>query len=312
MKAFITGGTGFVGSWLTEFLVKKGFEVSLLYRKTSNLNLVKHLKVKLVLGDLNDPKSLEKALIGQKVVFHLGGLVGYGQTELMEKVNVEGTYNLIEAVKKTTNLERFVHFSSVAAIGAGFHPSDILNENSSYNIGHLSLGYFDTKKKAEDLVRNSGLNAVILNPSTIYGPRDSTKQSRRIQLKVAQGRFLFYTPGGVSIVHIKDVIQATLKAFEKGVKGERYILSGDNLTIKELFKTIASLSSVSPPRLYLPKPILKLMGSIGLMNKEVATISTLYHFFDHSKAKKELSFLPQSSRKALQDSLEWSKKQGLL
>ena len=225
---------------------------------------------------------------------------------------MEGTRNLIESAKKGGHLERFVHFSSVAAIGAGFTPEEILNENSSYNISHLKLGYFDTKKEAEEIVKNSGLDVVILNPSTIYGPRDSTKKSRSTQLKVARGKFLFYTPGGASIVHIDDVIKATLKAYEKGQKKERYILSGDNLTIKTLFYKIAKLSSVSPPPLYLPSPLIKLMGMLGVLNKEVAIISTLYHFFDHSKAKRDLDFHPQPSDKALHDSLEWSKKQGLL
>ena len=317
MKVLVTGATGFVGTWLVEALLEKGFDVSALYRKTSNLDHFKNLNIRWVLGDLEDPESLQKALEHQRAVFHLGGFIGYGNPERMEKINVQGTDHLLKASEDSGSVERFVHFSSVAAVGAGLKPSEILNEDSPYNVQRFHLGYFDTKKKAEDLVKASRLNAVILNPSTIYGPRDSQKPSRKTQLKVAQGKFPFYPPGGASVIHIKDVISATLTAFEKGANKERYILSGDNLTLKALFHTISELAGVSPPSIYLPGWVLKalgLLGDYGLspVNSETATISTLYHWFDSSKAQRELGLQITPSKKALQDSISWSQKQGLI
>src|SRR5690606_17288303 len=127
-----------------------------------------------------------------------------------------------------------------------------------------NLGYFETKRKAEIIVRSAAekkeLDAVILNPSTIYGAGDAKKGSRRTQLKVAQGRLPFYTSGGVSIIAVKDVVDATYQAWQTGKSGERYILSGENITIKNLFTLIAGAANVKPPSIYLPDPVVFALG----------------------------------------------------
>ncbi|MEZ4873718.1 MAG: NAD-dependent epimerase/dehydratase family protein [Bdellovibrionales bacterium] len=327
MKCLVTGATGFVGSWVTRRLVDLGHEVRVLRRESSDLSEIQNLDVQHFIGDITDIESLEKAAAGIDHIFHLAGYVGYSKQarKTMERVNVDGTANVVEVCKKL-NLGRLLHFSSVVAVGAGFSKNEILNEDSKYNISALNLGYFETKRAAEEIVvaaaRSGEIEAVIVNPSTIYGPGDAKKGSRKIQLKVARGSFPFYTGGGVNVIGIDDVVTGTLSAFEQGRNAERYILAGENITIKELFATIASEAHVPPPKYYLPNILLKTIGKIGdlmesfdiysVPNSENAATSTMFHWFDNSKAKRELNLNPKSARSAIADSVEWSRKNGLI
>lgn len=327
MKVLITGANGFLGSWLTKALTEKGFDVSILVRPTSDLSELSGLKFNKVYGDVTDLDSLNKAFAGMDGIFHLAGVVAYKKKDrpLMEKVNVLGTQYVLDAMEKQ-NVKKLLHLSSVVAIGASSSPKIILNEDSPYTIGHLNLGYFETKKAAEDLVKarlkNQSFEAVMVNPSTIYGPADAKKGSRSVQLKVAQGRFPFYTSGGVSVVGVDDVIDGILKAWDKGRSGERYILSGDNWTIRELFEAIAQEAQVPPPKMKLPNFALHGLGMVGDflaqfgikggISRENAWTSTMYHWFDNSKARRELGFSPKPARFAIQQSVQWMKNHGLL
>jgi dihydroflavonol-4-reductase len=260
-------------------------------------------------------------------VFHLAGVIAYKRAdrELMEKVNVGGTSNVVEACR-ATGIRRLVHLSSVVAVGASFTPDHVLNEESPYNLSHLNLGYFETKRKAEAIVKEScqknRLDAVILNPSTIYGPGDAKKGSRKTQLKVAQGKFKFYTAGGVNVVAVEDAVDGIISAWKKGKSCERYILAGDNLSIQRLFEIIAHEAGQKPPTTLLPTPVLHaigiagdLMGTLGMkspISQENAWTSTMYHWFDSSKAQRELDFKPRPAEIAISQSVKWIKENGLL
>lgn len=327
MKILVTGGTGFLGSWLTRALLEEGHEVRLLARKTSDFSALEGLKYQTVEGDVTQAESLLPACQGVQAVFHLAGLIAYrrSQRDLMEKINVQGTAHLLAAAEKA-QVQRFVHLSSVTAVGAGFTPNEILNEKSSYNLAHLDLGYFETKRKAEALVveatRQGKLDSVILNPSTIYGAGDARKGSRRNQIKAARGELRFYAAGGVSIISVQEAVQGILAAWRKGRSGERYILSGDNILIRDLLGMISELGGHPPPRFEIPRAAFLALGHLGdfcekfglrfLPSVENAWSTTLYHWFDHSKAKQELNFHPGPARRALADSVNWMREQGLL
>lgn len=327
MAVLVTGATGFVGSWLVRALIKCGEEVRVLHRPSSSLEELKGLDYVSRLGDVTDLDSLTDACQGVDTVFHLAGVVGYSRAmrRVMEDVNVGGTKKVIEAIQTVAKHPRLVYMSSVVAVGASYD-GKLLNENSPFNIHSLDLGYFETKKAAEDAVldacRRGKIEATILNPSTIYGPGDAKKGSRKTQLKVAQGKFPFYTSGGVSIVSVHDVVTAILKAREIGKNGERYILSGENITIKELFEKIASLAGVKPPSVHLPNLVVRALGKIGdgleavgkkgPINTENAWTSTLFHWFDHTKATRELNFHPRPAIEALRESVEWMQQNGYL
>ncbi|MGZ3774172.1 MAG: NAD-dependent epimerase/dehydratase family protein [Pseudobdellovibrionaceae bacterium] len=326
MKVLVTGANGFLGSWVTKALVNEGHEVYALVRPKSDISELEGVACKYLHGDVTDVHSLLDAFKGMDSVFHLAGVIAYkkSQRSIMEKVNVQGTANVVNVCREH-NI-RLVYLSSVVAIGGGFNPNQVLNEDSPYNISDLDLGYFQTKHEAEEIVKKAcakgELEAVILNPTTIYGAGDAKKGSRKMQLKVAQGKMKFYTSGGVNVVAVEDVVQGILSAWKNGRSGERYILSGENLLIKDLFAIIAAEAGVKPPSHLLPNTVLHTVGAVGdfmesvglkgSLSRENAYTATMYHYFDSSKAQRELNFKPRPAREAIHNSVQWMKDQGLL
>lgn len=326
MKVLVTGATGFLGSWLVRRLLDEGCAVRITKRPSSQLEELEGLPLEIVSGDVTDRASIVAAARNVDSIFHLAGLIAYARSQrrAMEKINVDGTANVIAAAQENS-VRKLVHLSSVVAVGASFDGTP-LNEESPFNVEHLHLGYFDTKYEAEklviDAVKARRLDAVILNPSTIYGPGDAKKGSRSVQIKVAQGRFPFYPPGGVNVVSVEDVVDCIIAAWKKGRTGERYIVAGENLYIKDVFAMIAKEAGVEPPRIHLPKHALLAIGKFGdLMEKvgqkgpltsENAWVSTLYHWFDSSKAQRELGLKSKPAHYAIAQSVGWMKQNGIL
>ncbi|MBL7556036.1 MAG: NAD-dependent epimerase/dehydratase family protein [Bdellovibrionaceae bacterium] len=330
MRAFITGGNGFLGAHLIEKLLSEGLEVTAFIRKSSRLTELKSPeRIQFVYGDITDKVSIVEALRVSKpdVVFHLAGYIGYKKAErpLMDAINVHGTRNLIEAMVET-KVPKLVHMSSVVAVGAGYRPTEILDESSKFNLSPLNLGYFETKRQAEELVvkatQQGEIKSVILNPSTIYGPADAKKGSRKTQLKVAQGKFKFYTSGGVSVVSVEDVIEGIYRGFKVGRNGERYILSGENILIKELFEKIAGFAGVPAPSIYLPDVALHMIGRAGdlitrlgkpvSLSQENAWTATLFHWFKNDKARKELGIDFKPADYSIKQSVDWMRENKLI
>ncbi len=326
-QVLVTGANGFLGSWVTAALVNEGHKVKILARPQSDLSELDISKIEVVNGDILDRESVDSACKSQDAVFHLAGVIAYTpqKRELMEKVNVGGTKNVVEAVKRH-QVRRLVHLSSVVAIGAGRDKSDVLNEKSQYNIKDLDLGYFETKRKSEALVKEAcdkkEIDAVILNPSTIYGAGDARKASRTNQMKAAKGQLRFCPPGGVNVVAVEDVVTGILAAWKNGKTGERYILASDNLLIYDVMNMIAKEAHSRPPDVIVPKIVMLALGKIGdqietlghrsFLNSELANSTTLYNWFDNSKAKAELGLQFRSSQEAIHNSVQWIKDRGLL
>ena len=323
MRFLVTGATGSIGTPLVKHLLRSGHDVSILSRHDRAPEELSGLGVRVFQGDIVDLESVNRSLKGHEGVFHLAGYVGYKKYEraMMEKINVEGTRNVITAALKN-NIKRLLHVSTVNAIGATFDKT-ILNEATPYNLEKFHFGYSDTKKAAEDLVKDeTRLDSVIVSPSTTYGAGDMLKSSRSTQKKVAQGKFPFYSRGGTSVADLNEVVKGMLSAFEKGRSGERYILGGENLTIKEIFDLIADEAGVKPPSVYLPNLIMnslgfwgdlmESLGSKGPINSESAILAQMYHWFDSAKAQRELNYKVSPARVGIHNSIQWMKEKGML
>jgi len=326
MKVVVTGASGFIGKCLTKRLAQEGHSVRTLVRRIDKAEPTSDLDVKPVIGDITNLSSLESAFAGAEIVFHLAGLVGYSKSmhQKMVQANVIGTANVID-VAKFQNVAKLVHMSSVVTVGASLDGSP-LNEESPYQLGHLNLGYFETKRRAEEVVieaaKKSQIHAVCVNPGTVYGPGDATKGSRGVQVKVAQGRFPFYTKGGVNVIHVDDVVDCTIRAAHQGRSGHRYILGGENVTLKTLFNWIAEEAQVTAPRICLPTWLVRSLGGLGdyleskglktPINSETAWTSTMYHWFDSSKAARELGLKPRPARDAVKASVSWMKERSII
>lgn len=327
MKILITGANGFLGSWVTRSLAKQGHTIRVLHRPASDLQMLEGIDFESAIGDVTDLDSVVAAAKDVDSVFHLAGVIGYSRAQrpLMEKVNVGGTIHVVQACLKNS-VRRLVHLSSVAAIGASFDGQQVLNEESQYNLSALNLGYFETKRQSEEFVRRAvkedNLDAVILNPATIYGPGDALKGSRSTQVKVARGEFPFYTSGGVNVISVNDAVIGIISAWQNGQRGERYILGGENLLIKDLFALIAEAAGVPTPKIYLPNSLLHAIGWVGdrleklgrkgPVNSENAWTSTLFHWFDARKARAALGLEPRPAKEAIYASVTWMRERGLL
>lgn len=325
MKALVTGATGFVGSWLTQKLLDLGHDVTILSR--SGESVLQHARLKIAKGDITNLESLVSATKNHDHVFHLAGLIGYSRAlrPAMYQVNVIGTSNVIKACE-ANRISKLFFMSSVTAIGAGKTSEEVLDEHSTYNVGDLDLGYFETKREAERLVvaahRQGRVQVYMANPSTIYGPGDAEKGSRKTQIKVAQGKMPFYTSGGVGVIHVEDVISACLKILEIGRPAERYILTSENITIKELFNTIAEEAGVNAPAIYLPNFVVHALGRIGdwqeahnkkpVLTSENAWTSTLFHWFKNDKMRNELKIHPRPAQEAIKASVDWMRTNGII
>ncbi len=327
MKAMITGGAGFLGQKLAKALLAEGHEVRLLVRNPKATIATDDFPVSYTVGDLADEASLDKACEGMDWVFHAAGLISYNpqKAELMRKTNVDGTRSVANAAMRQS-VKRFVYTSSTAAIGVNEDPGVMLNEESAFNARKLGLAYFDTKYDGErELLKvvEKGLDAVIVNPGSLLGPGDTRRYEKGYAGLVYKynPRVLFH--GGINFVDVEDVVRGHLLALQKGRRGERYILGGENLSFGELIIRIDAILGRPPPKHYVPVAAMGLMsGALRILNKLgvdihmtpelVRQVCSWYLYVDSSKARAELGYRPQRIDRAISGTVDWLKSLGRL
>lgn len=315
----VTGGTGFIGFNLVKALKRKGENVIILARKESNLSLFKGLDVKIITGDLNDIGSLKKATTGIDIVYNAAGMLGGPKVtyEQLYAVNVNGTSNLLKACKQN-NVKRFIHISSVAAMG---NIEQMATENSACK--PLS-DYDNAKYLSEKVVINSGIPWTIIRPSMVYGPGEKTNKSRMFRL-IQKGYFKIIGDGNnlLSTIYIENLITGiTLLAKKDEAINEIYILTdGKNYTQNEFVNAIADKLHVYRP-MHIPFiaaymaafgfKLLSLIGIPQLLTKD--RIKTLIgnHSFNIEKAKK-MGYNPKISLEdGIERTINWYRQEGIL
>ena len=305
----------------------------LLVRPTSDLRNIEDLNAERVQGDLRDSASFEKALSGCEVVFHVAAdyRLWVRDPEQMYRSNVEGTRTLLEAARKQ-GVRRVVYTSSVATMGFGSNgrgPSTderLTDENSPVSladmIGHYKRSKFMAEQVAFEAAR-SGSDVVIVNPTTPIGERDvKPTPTGRIVLDFLKGKFPAYVETGLNLVDATECAHGHIQALEKGKTGERYILGGENLTLKQILDRLAAITGLKSPTVKLPYVFAFAAGVVDemvtgrLLGREPrATVDAVrmgrkMMFVSSAKAERELGWRTVAVDEALRRSVEWFRANG--
>jgi dihydroflavonol-4-reductase len=327
MKALVTGATGFVGAAIAKTLLASGWQVRVLARAGSDRGNLRQLAAEVVEGDLNDLRSLERALEGCTALFHAAAdyRLGARDPKPLYLTNVEGTRNILNAAR-TAGVQRTVYTSSVATIGI---PTDGApgEERSPVALSDMIGHYKRSKYLAEEVARDAarmGMSVVIVNPSTPVGPGDiKPTPTGQLVLDAASGRMPAYVDTGLNIVHVDDVAAGHLLAFERGKTGERYILGGEDMTLRTILEQISQLVGRKPPRIRLPyaavlpiayaaEAFAKVSGRSGRVTIEGVRMSRKRMFFSSAKAAAELGYRWRPPLEAFEDAVRWYRERGLL
>jgi len=326
MKTLVTGGTGFVGANVVRALLKRGVEVRALVRPRSDTRNLDSLEVELVAGDLRDRGSLEAALDGCDIVYHVGAMYALWARNPREiyDSNVTGTINILEAAGQA-GVQKIVYTSSVATIGL---PKDGTpgTEEVPLPPEDMVSDYKRSKYLAEQEVlkyAQRGLPVVIVNPSFPVGAWDvKPTPSGQIIVNFLRGKIPAYVDTGLNVVDVEDVALGHVLAAERGRIGERYILGHTNLTLPELFQLLAQVSGMSAPRFRIPYGFAYLSACVSEFVARTIThkppfvtlagvkLSRKRMFFDTSKAVRELGLPQTPAIEALSKAVQWFRTQG--
>lgn len=325
-RAFVTGGSGFIGANLVQALNERGIEARVLMRPTSSPEALHDLSYETAHGDiLDDVEELARKMEGCDWVFHVAAIADYWRQkrERLYRVNVEGTRNVLKAAQQA-GVRRFVFTSSLAAMGLPEEPEQALTEHDVFDLPPESFPYGHSKALAEQVVKDAwgrDFETVIVNPTIVLGPRDVNQISGSIILEAAGGLLRFRAPGGVNYVDVADVAAGHIAAAEKGQPGERYILGGHNLSHDESIPIIFEVVGRKPPRLTIPAWILppvawvvgigrSVVGNLIPYDENQVRLLSAHVYADTRKAREELD-LPQTPFKTtVQRTYNWYNRHG--
>jgi dihydroflavonol-4-reductase len=256
LRAFVTGATGFLGAHVARVLAEQGAELRLLVRPTSDLRNVEGLRADRVTGDLRSPASLERAISGCDTVFHVAAdyRLWVRDPEQMYRSNVEGTRAVLDAARKS-GIRRVVYTSSVATMGFTLTGSPADEESPvtlADMIGHYKRSKFMAEQVALEAGRG-GQDVVVVNPSTPVGEMDiKPTPTGRIIVDFLKKKFPAYVDTGLNLVGATECARGHVLALEKGRSGERYILGGENLTLKQILDKLGAITGLPSPRVKVP------------------------------------------------------------
>lgn len=304
-KILVTGGTGFLGSYLLRMLVRDGRQVRATCRDGSRRDLLREIesKIEWIEADVNDLPAMEEAFEGVSEVFHCAAMVSFHPRDVrqMMHTNVEGTANVVNLCLEN-GVRKLVHVSSIAAIGRT-KQRPRLDEKSSWVAGKLNSNYANSKFQAEMEVwrgEAEGLKVGIVNPAIILGSGFWDSGSTRFFKQLHDG-LKFYPVGRSGFVDVRDVARFMILLMDSPISGERFILNAENLNYLEFFKKVASHLEIQPPSIRV-EPWLaeigwriewlkeKLLGIPPVITKETARTSSHSFFYENAKSRSVFGF----------------------
>ena len=326
MKAFVTGATGFVGSHVARILAEQGADLRLLIRSSSDPRNILGLNADHVVGDLRDPASIETGVAGCDVVFHVAAdyRLWVRDPEQMYRANVEGTRAILAAARKN-GVRRVVYTSSVATMGftSNGRPAD---EDSPVSLDRMIGPYKRSKFMAEELALGagrSGMDVVVVNPSTPVGEQDiKPTPTGRIVVDFLKKKFPAYVDTGLNLVDVTECARGHVAALEKGRSGERYILGGENLTLKQILDKLAAITGLPSPQVKVPYAVALVAAVVDevvtgrILGREPrATIDAVRMgrkkmFASSARAQQELGFRILPVYPAMRAAIEWFRANG--
>jgi dihydroflavonol-4-reductase len=329
LKIFVTGATGFLGSHVARVLADEGADLRLLVRPNARTDNIEGLRAERVTGDLLDPDSLKKAMAGCEFVFHVAAdyrlwTPAAKDVDVMYRSNVEGTKAIIRAAQES-GVRRVVYTSSVATMGftGNGHPADESSPVALADmIGHYKRSKFMAEQAALEMAR-AGVDLVIVNPTTPVGERDiKPTPTGRIVVDFLKRKFPAYVDTGLNLVDVVECARGHVLAMEKGKSGERYILGGENLTLKQILDKLAALTGLAAPTVRLPYAVAMAAGVADtvvtgyLLGREPrATIDAVRMgrkkmFVTSAKAERELGWRVVPVGDALGRAVRWFQERG--
>ena len=326
MKAFITGATGFVGSHVARVLAEEGAELRLLVRPTSRKDNIADLRAETVAGDLREPESLKKAMAGCEFVFHVAAdyRLWVRDPQEMYRANVEGTRAIIQAAQQN-GVRRVIYTSSVATMGFT-REGHIAGEDSPVSIKDMVGHYKRSKFMAEEIALEAGrkgANVVVVNPTTPIGELDiKPTPTGRIVVDFLKRKFPAYVDTGLNLADVKEVARGHVLAMEKARPGERYILGGENLTLKQILDKLAGLTGLPSPTMKVPHAVAMgfavfdqfftgvVMGKEPRATIDAVKMGRKKMFASSAKAERELGYRVLPVEDALRRAIEWFQAHG--
>jgi dihydroflavonol-4-reductase len=328
MTTLVTGATGFVGSAVARVLAARGHALRLLTRAGSDRRNIAGLDAEVVTGDLTDPASLVRAAAGCRYVVHVAAdyRIWVPDEGAMMRANVDGAVAMVRAAAQA-GAERIVHCSSVAAlgqIGDGTPANEDTPTNEADFVGVYKRSKYRAERAVLELARAESYPVVVVNPSGPVGPRDiKPTPTGKMILDAAAGRMPAYIDTGLNIVHVDDVAEGHALALEKGRIGERYVLGGENLLLKDILGLVAEVAHRRPPFIRLPEPMVwpiafvleklaPVTGIAPMMTRDHLKMARKKMFFSSAKATAELGYQPRPVRLAVEDAVAWFRANGML
>ena len=319
-RVAITGASGLLGGNVAAELSAQGHDVVAIRRAGSKVRHLEDLPIAWREAELGDTAAMTRAFAGCDAVVHCAAAVTVVRTVTpeMTAANVTGTANVIDACI-AAGVRRLVHTSSVVAIGLSTdgRPCD---ETAEWNFDRLGLSdaYAITKHQAEEVVHaaRDRLDCVIVNPTFMFGPRDARPSSGKLIVDTVRRKLPGWTPGYNNFVDVRDVARGMIAAWQRGRRGERYILAGQDLTYRQVFDLIAHTAGVAPPRLRAPYAVAWLVGKWGdiverrggdpvVNSTQVRYAYTDRFRFASTKASRELGYTPGPLEPAIRDAIAW-------